>query len=232
MIRKLKSGKYMLVSKKHHKNLGVFDSMGKAEKHEREVEYFKHKNLNEADDTANLVSQRHQLMVQMQSIQQQLAALDQRLLDSRKAALAKTNQQVQQPLQPGSGTIQVPMTESGEHHEKPQGVLHIIDIEDEKSSIHVWYKLSHKTEDEELDIDKSDFMQWYGSYAKDQYGTEYIDSFKDSDEAGADEDGYPVSFKYIDFVIMWSNENLDEKKNIVRKYLLYKMKHTPELTEE
>jgi hypothetical protein len=47
MIRKLKSGKYRLYSRKFdartHKrrNLGTFDSREAAEKHEREVQYFK-----------------------------------------------------------------------------------------------------------------------------------------------------------------------------------------------
>ena len=48
MIRKLKSGKYRLYSRKKdpktgkHKNLGTFDSREEAEKHERAVQYFKH----------------------------------------------------------------------------------------------------------------------------------------------------------------------------------------------
>ena len=47
MIRKLKSGKYRLYSRKpdakthHRRNLGTFDSRGAAEKHEREVQFFK-----------------------------------------------------------------------------------------------------------------------------------------------------------------------------------------------
>lgn len=47
MIRKLKSGKYRLYSRKKdpktgkRKNLGTFDTRGQAEKHEREVQYFK-----------------------------------------------------------------------------------------------------------------------------------------------------------------------------------------------
>ena len=46
MIRKLKSGKYRLYSRKtdpngHHKNLGTFSTRKAAEKHEREVQYFK-----------------------------------------------------------------------------------------------------------------------------------------------------------------------------------------------
>jgi len=46
MIRKLKSGKYRLYSRKkdakgHRKNLGTFSSRTAAEKHEREVQYFK-----------------------------------------------------------------------------------------------------------------------------------------------------------------------------------------------
>ena len=48
MIRKLKSGKYRLYSRKKdaktgkRKNLGTFDTREKAEKHERAVQYFKH----------------------------------------------------------------------------------------------------------------------------------------------------------------------------------------------
>ncbi|MDI3468525.1 MAG: hypothetical protein OJF62_000588 [Pseudolabrys sp.] len=47
MIRKLASGKYRLYSRKKdsktHKrrNLGTFDTKAAAEKHEREVQYFK-----------------------------------------------------------------------------------------------------------------------------------------------------------------------------------------------
>jgi hypothetical protein len=47
MIRKLKSGKYRLYSRKKdpktgkHRNLGTFDSKEAADKHEREVQYFK-----------------------------------------------------------------------------------------------------------------------------------------------------------------------------------------------
>lgn len=46
MIRKLKSGQYRLYSRKKdemgkRRNLGTFDSREKAEKHEREVQYFK-----------------------------------------------------------------------------------------------------------------------------------------------------------------------------------------------
>jgi hypothetical protein len=47
MIRKLKSGKYRLYSRKKdpktgkRRNLGTFDSKEAAEKHEREVQYFK-----------------------------------------------------------------------------------------------------------------------------------------------------------------------------------------------
>ena len=49
MIRKLKSGKYRLYSRKvdaktgKRKNLGTFDTREQAEKHERAVQYFKHK---------------------------------------------------------------------------------------------------------------------------------------------------------------------------------------------
>jgi TonB family protein len=48
MIRKLKSGKYRLYSRKKdsktgkRKNLGTFNSKAEAEKHERAVQYFKH----------------------------------------------------------------------------------------------------------------------------------------------------------------------------------------------
>ena len=47
MIRKLKSGEYRLYSRKldpktgKHRNLGTFATREKAEKHEREVQYFK-----------------------------------------------------------------------------------------------------------------------------------------------------------------------------------------------
>jgi hypothetical protein len=46
MIRKLKSGSYRLYSRKKdaqgkRKNLGTFDTREAAEKHEREVQYFK-----------------------------------------------------------------------------------------------------------------------------------------------------------------------------------------------
>ena len=48
MIRKLKSGKYRIYSRKadakthKRKNLGTFDSMDAAKQHEREIQYFKH----------------------------------------------------------------------------------------------------------------------------------------------------------------------------------------------
>jgi len=47
MIRKLKSGKYRLYSKKKdpktgkRKNLGTFNTREEAEKHEKQVQYFK-----------------------------------------------------------------------------------------------------------------------------------------------------------------------------------------------
>jgi hypothetical protein len=47
MIRKLKDGKYRLYSRKKNpktgkrRNLGTFSSRGAAQKHEREVQYFK-----------------------------------------------------------------------------------------------------------------------------------------------------------------------------------------------
>ena len=47
MIRKLKSGEYRLYSKKKdektgkRRNLGTFDTRAAAEKHERDVQYFK-----------------------------------------------------------------------------------------------------------------------------------------------------------------------------------------------
>jgi hypothetical protein len=46
MIRKLKSGEYRLYSRKKgsdgkRRNLGTFSSRDSAEKHEREVQYFK-----------------------------------------------------------------------------------------------------------------------------------------------------------------------------------------------
>jgi hypothetical protein len=47
MIRKLKSGEYRLYSRKlnprtgKRRNLGTFDSLGAAERHEREIQFFK-----------------------------------------------------------------------------------------------------------------------------------------------------------------------------------------------
>ena len=47
MIRKLKSGEYRLYSRKKdpktnkRRNLGTFDTLDAAKKHEREVQYFK-----------------------------------------------------------------------------------------------------------------------------------------------------------------------------------------------
>ena len=47
MIRKLKSGEYRLYSRKknpktgHRRNLGTFSTRAAAERHEREVQYFK-----------------------------------------------------------------------------------------------------------------------------------------------------------------------------------------------
>ena len=49
MIRKLKSGKYRLYSRKKNsktgkrRNLGTFDSLAAAKKHERDIQYFKRK---------------------------------------------------------------------------------------------------------------------------------------------------------------------------------------------
>lgn len=49
MIRKLRSGKYRLYSRKKdpktgkRRNLGTFDTKAAAEKHERDVQYFKRK---------------------------------------------------------------------------------------------------------------------------------------------------------------------------------------------
>ncbi|MDO6430509.1 hypothetical protein Q4E93_07925 [Flavitalea sp. BT771] len=48
MIRKLKSGQFRIYSRKidpktkKRRNLGTFDSMEAARKHEREIQYFKH----------------------------------------------------------------------------------------------------------------------------------------------------------------------------------------------
>ncbi|HEY4286750.1 MAG TPA: hypothetical protein VGN00_06590 [Puia sp.] len=48
MIRKLKSGQYRIYSRKidpktnKRKNLGTFESLEAARKHEREIQYFKH----------------------------------------------------------------------------------------------------------------------------------------------------------------------------------------------
>jgi len=47
MIRKLKSGEYRIYSRKKNsrtnkrKNLGTFDSLEAAKKHEKEIQYFK-----------------------------------------------------------------------------------------------------------------------------------------------------------------------------------------------
>jgi hypothetical protein len=49
MIRKLKSGKYRLYSRKQNpktgkrRNLGTFDTREQAEQHERAVQFFKHR---------------------------------------------------------------------------------------------------------------------------------------------------------------------------------------------
>jgi len=49
MIRKLKSGRYRLYSRKQdprtgkRRNLGTFETRADAEKHERAVQYFKHR---------------------------------------------------------------------------------------------------------------------------------------------------------------------------------------------
>jgi len=48
MIRKLKSGQFRIYSRKkdaktgRRRNLGTFDSMEAAKKHERSIQYFKH----------------------------------------------------------------------------------------------------------------------------------------------------------------------------------------------
>ncbi len=48
MIRKLKSGKYRIYSRTKNaktnkrRNLGTFDSLEDAKRHEREIQYFKH----------------------------------------------------------------------------------------------------------------------------------------------------------------------------------------------
>jgi hypothetical protein len=48
MIRKLASGKYRIYSRKinpktrKRRNLGTFDTLEEAKKHEREIQYFKH----------------------------------------------------------------------------------------------------------------------------------------------------------------------------------------------
>lgn len=48
MIRKLKSGKYRIYSRKvdpktqKRRNLGTFDSLEDAKKHEQAIQYFKH----------------------------------------------------------------------------------------------------------------------------------------------------------------------------------------------
>ncbi|MBS0031807.1 hypothetical protein ACTJJ0_32745 [Chitinophaga sp. 22321] len=49
MIRKLKSGQYRIYSRKvdpktnKRKNLGTFDTLEAAKRHEQEIQYFKHK---------------------------------------------------------------------------------------------------------------------------------------------------------------------------------------------
>lgn len=49
MIRKLKNGQYRIYSKKldaktgKRRNLGTFDTLEAAKKHEQEIQYFKHK---------------------------------------------------------------------------------------------------------------------------------------------------------------------------------------------
>jgi hypothetical protein len=49
MIRKLKSGQYRLYSVKkdrtsgRRRNLGTFDSLAAAKRHERDIQYFKHR---------------------------------------------------------------------------------------------------------------------------------------------------------------------------------------------
>jgi hypothetical protein len=48
MIRKLASGKYRIYSRKvnpktkKRRNLGTFDTLEEAKKHEKEIQYFKH----------------------------------------------------------------------------------------------------------------------------------------------------------------------------------------------
>ena len=49
VIRKMPSGKYRVLSKKN-KNLGTFDSKKKAKERLRQVEFFKHRDINKADD--------------------------------------------------------------------------------------------------------------------------------------------------------------------------------------
>lgn len=54
-VRKLPNGKYRVLSEKG-KNLGTFDSREQAEKHLREVEYFKHKKKASVKDIIDLSS--------------------------------------------------------------------------------------------------------------------------------------------------------------------------------
>jgi hypothetical protein len=54
-IRKLPNGKYKVISEKG-KNLGVYDSRSGAEKRLRQIEYFKHKDNNSADDFIDLTN--------------------------------------------------------------------------------------------------------------------------------------------------------------------------------
>ena len=59
MIRKLPGkDKYRLYSKDGKKNLGTFDSRAAAEKHEREVQYFKHKNESIEEDSLSDIKKR------------------------------------------------------------------------------------------------------------------------------------------------------------------------------
>ena len=59
MIRKLPGkDKYRLYSKDGEKNLGTFDSRAAAEKHEREVQYFKHKNESIEEDSLSDIKKR------------------------------------------------------------------------------------------------------------------------------------------------------------------------------
>jgi len=54
IIKKVGKKKWRLYSKDMSRNLGTFNSRAGAEKHEREVQYFKHKNDEQVDGSIKL----------------------------------------------------------------------------------------------------------------------------------------------------------------------------------